>query len=344
MWSLAWPWALIALPLPFIVRYLVPESVHLQDSGLKVPSLQGFAMLANRSETEQLLNWRFWVAATAWILLVVAAARPERIGDELDVPVSGRNLMLAVDLSGSMDQKDFELGNRRVDRLTATKAVASDFIGRREGDRIGLILFGEQAYLQVPLTLDRETVKVLLLEAFIGLAGEKTAIGDAITLAVKRIHDQGDNAEEQVLVLLTDGANTAGEIEPLKAAQLAQQVGLRVYTIGIGAEQIEVSSILGGRRNVNPSADLDEETLTAIADQTGGRYFRAKDTAGLQDIYRLLDELEPVEEPEAGFRPVKSLYFWPLTAALSLAALLCLASLLRRVSVRRSVRVAANAS
>jgi Ca-activated chloride channel family protein len=344
MWSLAWPWALIALPLPFIVRYLVPESVQLQDAGLKVPSLQGFAMLANRSETEQLLNWRFWVAATAWILLVVAAARPERIGDELDVPVSGRNLMLAVDLSGSMDQKDFELGNRRVDRLTATKAVASDFIGRREGDRIGLILFGEQAYLQVPLTLDRETVKVLLLEAFIGLAGEKTAIGDAITLAVKRIHDQGDNAEEQVLVLLTDGANTAGEIEPLKAAQLAQQVGLRVYTIGIGAEQIEVSSILGGRRNVNPSADLDEETLTAIADQTGGRYFRAKDTAGLQDIYRLLDELEPVEEPEAGFRPVKSLYFWPLTAALSLAALLCLASLLRRVSVRRSVRVAANAS
>ncbi len=344
MWSLAWPWALIALPLPFIVRYLVPESVKLQDAGLKVPSLQGFAMLANRSEAEQLLNWRFWVAATAWILLVVAAARPERIGDELDVPVSGRNLMLAVDLSGSMDQKDFELGNRRVDRLTATKAVASDFIGRREGDRIGLILFGEQAYLQVPLTLDRETVKVLLLEAFIGLAGEKTAIGDAITLAVKRIHDQGDNADEQVLVLLTDGANTAGEIEPLKAAQLAQQVGLRVYTIGIGAEQIEVSSILGGRRNVNPSADLDEETLTAIADQTGGRYFRAKDTAGLQDIYRLLDELEPVEEPEAGFRPVKSLYFWPLAAAFSLAGLLCLVSLLRRMGVRRSVRVAANAS
>ncbi len=123
-----------------------------------------------------------------------------------------------------------------------------------------------------------------------------------------------------------------------------QQVGLRVYTIGIGAEQIEVSSILGGRRNVNPSADLDEETLTAIADQTGGRYFRAKDTAGLQDIYRLLDELEPVEEPEAGFRPVKSLYFWPLAAAFSLAALLCLVSLLRRMGVRRSVRVAANAS
>ena len=129
----------------------------------------------------------------------------KRIGDELDIPVAGRNLMVAVDLSGSMDQKDFELGNRRVDRLTATKAVAGDFISRREGDRIGLILFGERAYLQVPLTLDRETVKVLLMEAFIGLAGEKTAIGDAITLAVKRIHDQAADASEQVLVLLTGG-------------------------------------------------------------------------------------------------------------------------------------------
>ena len=336
MWSLAWPWALLALPLPFIVRRFVPESASLQDAGLKVPSLKGFEMLAHRSESEQLLNWRFWVAAIAWLLLIVAAARPERIGDELDVPVSGRNLMLAVDLSGSMDQKDFELGNRRVDRLTATKAVASDFIGRREGDRIGLILFGEQAYLQVPLTLDRETVKILLLEAFIGLAGEKTAIGDAITLAVKRIHDQGEDGGEQVLVLLTDGANTAGEIQPLKAAQLAQQVGLRIYTIGIGAEQLEVASVLGGRRRVNPSADLDEETLTGIADMTGGRYFRAKDTAGLQDIYSLLDELEPVEEPEAGFRPVKSLYYWPLGGSLALATLLCMASLLRRLGLRRA--------
>jgi hypothetical protein len=115
--------------------------------------------------------------------------------------------------------------------------------------------------LQVPLTLDRETVKVLLLEAFIGLAGEKTAIGDAITLAVKRIHDQGADADEQVLILLTDGANTAGEIDPIKAAELAQQIGLRIYTIGIGAEQMVVSSITGGMRRVNPSADLDEATL-----------------------------------------------------------------------------------
>jgi len=336
MWSLAWPWMLVVLPLPFVLRALLPPVIGTQDAGLRVPSFKGFAMLADRSEAEQLLNWRFWAAVVAWALLVLAAARPERIGDELDVPVSGRNLMLAVDLSGSMDAKDFELGSRRVDRLTATKAVAGDFIARREGDRIGLILFGERAYLQVPLTLDRETVNTLLMEAFIGLAGEKTAIGDAITLAVKRIHDQGEEGGEHVLVLLTDGANTAGEIDPLKAAELAQQIGLRVYTIGIGAEQMVVSSITGGMRRVNPSADLDEETLTKIADQTGGRYFRAKDTAGLQEIYRLLDEMEPVAEPEAGFRPVKSLYFWPLGGAFVLALFITAMSLLAGIRVARA--------
>jgi Ca-activated chloride channel family protein len=343
MWSLAWPWVLLALPLPILINRFLPETSSLQDAGLKVPSFGGFAVLADRSHAEQLLSWKMWLAVIAWILLVIAAARPERIGDELDVPVSGRNLMLAVDLSGSMDQKDFELGARRVDRLTATKAVASDFISRREGDRIGLILFGERAYLQVPLTLDRETVKVLLLEAFIGLAGEKTAIGDAITLAVKRIHELEEDPGEQVLVLLTDGANTAGEVQPMKAAELAQQVGLRIYTIGIGAEQLEVSSLIGGARNINPSADLDEETLTGIAEMTGGRYFRAKDTAGLQDIYRLVDELEPVEEPEAGFRPVKSLYYVPLAGAFALAALLGLSNLLQNLLLRRSSGVQTDA-
>jgi Ca-activated chloride channel family protein len=342
MLSLAWPWMLLALPLPLLVRKFTPPVVGTQDAGLRVPSFRGFAVLADRSEVEQLLNWRFWIAVIAWALLVLAAARPERIGDELDVPVSGRNLMLAVDLSGSMDAKDFELGSRRVDRLTATKAVAGDFIGRREGDRIGLILFGERAYLQVPLTLDRETVNTLLLEAFIGLAGEKTAIGDAITLAVKRIHDQGSEAGEQVLILLTDGANTAGEIDPLKAAELAQQIGLRIYTIGIGAEQMVVSSITGGMRRVNPSADLDEETLTQIASLTGGRYFRAKDTAGLQDIYRLLDEMEPVAEPEAGFRPVKSLFYWPLAGSFVLAAFLTLMNLLAGWQMARESRVKFN--
>jgi Ca-activated chloride channel family protein len=334
---------LLALPLPFLVRASLPPAADANEAGLKVPSLESFAVLAKGGRSQQLFNWRMWVAAVAWILLVTAAARPERIGDEIDVPVTGRNLMLAVDLSGSMDAKDFELANRRVDRLTATKAVASDFISRREGDRLGLILFGERAYLQVPLTLDRETVNVLLMEAFIGLAGEKTAIGDAITLAVKRIHEQGTDAGEQVLILLTDGANTAGAIEPIKAAELSQQIGLRIYTIGIGAEQMVVPSITGTLRRVNPSADLDEETLTRIADLTGGRYFRATDTASLQQIYRLLDEMEPVAEPEGGFRPVRVLYYWPLGGALVLAFVLAGASLLSNLALPRAYKVKASA-
>jgi Ca-activated chloride channel family protein len=337
MWSLAWPWVLAALPLPLLVRYFAKQAIGLSEAGLRVPSTNSFSTLKGRSGTEHISNWRFWLAVLAWILLVLAAARPERIGDEVDVPVSGRNLMIAVDLSGSMDQKDFELAGRRVDRLTATKAVASDFIERREGDRIGLILFGERAYLQVPLTLDRKTVNVLLMEAFIGLAFEKTAIGDAITLAVRRVHEQEEDAGDQVLVLLTDGANTAGEVLPLKAAQLAQQVGLRIYTIGIGAERLEVASRIGGRRSINPSADLDEDTLTQIAELTGGRYFRATDTRSLQDIYKLVDELEPVEEPESGFRPVKSYFFYPLAAALALVVGMCLISLLRRFMLQRPV-------
>ncbi|MDC0178288.1 VWA domain-containing protein [Woeseiaceae bacterium] len=340
MWSLAWPWVLLALPLPLLVKAILSPVTEAQEAGLKVPNFRGFAVLTSRPGSEQLLNWRVWIAIIAWALLVLAAARPERIGDEFDVPLSGRNLMLAVDLSGSMDAKDFELANRRVDRLTATKAVASDFIERRKGDRIGLILFGERAYLQVPLTLDRETVNILLMEAFIGLAGEKTAIGDAITLAVKRIHEQDAVGDEQVLILLTDGANTAGEIDPIKAAELAQQIGLRIYTVGIGAEQMMVSSITGRLRSVNPSTDLDEKTLIRIAELTGGQYFRAKDTVGLQSIYRLLDEIEPVAEPEAGFKPVKSLYYWPLGGAFVLTVFLCVMNLLQefRISYLRKVR------
>ena len=322
MWTLAWPWMLLALPLPFLVRRFMPEKKVTDESGLKVPSFSLFSTLINRPKSEQYSNWRLWLGLVAWSLLVLASARPELIGDELEIPISGRNLMLAVDLSGSMDAKDFELAGRRVDRLTATKAVASDFITRRKGDRIGLILFGEQAYLQVPLTLDRETVKTLLLESFIGLAGEKTAIGDAITLAVKRIHDQQEMETNQVLVLLTDGANTAGEIQPIKAAELAKEIGLRIYTIGIGADQMVVSSITGGMRRVNPSADLDERTLRQIAEMTEGRYFRARDTLALQEIYRLLDDIEPVAEPEAGFRPIQSFFFWPLGGSLLISIFL----------------------
>ncbi len=269
-------------------------------------------------------RWPLWTAIAAWTLLVVASARPQWLGDPIQMPVSGRDLMLAVDLSGSMEEKDFRLNGRWVDRLTATKAVAADFIERRDGDRIGLILFGERAYLQAPLTFDRETVRTLLFESAIGLAGKSTAIGDGIGLAIKRLRKR--DAGNRVLILLTDGANTAGEIDPLSAAELAAREGLKIYTIGIGADEMIVRDFFGTRR-INPSADLDESTLTSIAEKTGGRYFRARDTAELEDIYRLLDKLEPIEQDAQSFRPRKALFHWPLSLALTLTTGLLLARL-----------------
>ncbi|MCG8325261.1 MAG: VWA domain-containing protein, partial [Thiotrichales bacterium] len=231
------------------------------------------------------------------------------------------DLMLAVDLSESMQQDDFIIRGQRVDRLTATKWVAGDFIERRVGDRIGLILFGERAYLQAPLTFDRETVRTLLYESAIGLAGGKTAIGDGIGLAVKRLREQTDT--DRVLVLLTDGANTAGNVFPKEAAERAAGEGLKIYTIGIGADESLVQSLFGTRR-YNPSRDLDEATLKAIAEVTGGHYFRARDTAELEQIYSILDQLEPVEQDVQRFRPRTSLYYWPLAGAAMIALLLFL--------------------
>jgi Mg-chelatase subunit ChlD len=229
--------------------------------------------------------------------------------------------MLAVDVSGSMEEKDFVIDDKRYDRLTATKYVVSDFVQRRIGDRLGLILFGTRAYLHVPLTFDRRTVQTLLNEAFIGITEDEpqTSIGDAIGLAVKRL--QNEKTDSRVLILLTDGANTAGELTPLKAAEIAAEHDLKIYTIGIGADEILVRSLFGTRR-VNPSADLDEKTLQAIADKTGGRYFRARNTEELEQIYQLLDQLEPVEKDKQFFRPKAELYAWPLALALALTAAL----------------------
>jgi len=236
--------------------------------------------------------------------------------------------MLAVDLSVSMEEEDFILKGRTVNRLIATKSVAGEFIERRVGDRIGLILFGEQAYLQAPLTFDRETVRTLLYESAIGLAGRSTAIGDAIGLAVKRLRERDES--NRILILLTDGANTAGVVQPLEAADLASREGLKIYTIGVGADEKLIRSLFGMRK-VNPSADLDETTLKAIAEKTGGRYFRARNTKELNEIYKLLDVLEPIEADSKQFRPRKSLYYWPLAIAFLLISIILVLKLLGRI-------------
>jgi Ca-activated chloride channel homolog len=307
-----WPWLAALLPLPVIIRYLLQPVETVNEAALRVPFLNEFSSQTNNEHHVDVQRRLFWLALIAWCLLISAAMRPQWLGDFIDIPVSGRDLMLAVDLSGSMEEEDFIIKDKRVNRLTATKYVAGQFVERRIGDRLGLILFGDQAYLQTPLTFDRVTVKTLLYESAIGLAGKSTAIGDAIGLAVKRLRDQDE--QSRVLILLTDGANTSGEVEPLAAAELAAREGLKIYTIGIGADEMIVRSFFGARR-VNPSADLDEKTLQAIADKTGGRYFRARDTEQLEKIYDLLDELEPIEKDIQRFRPQTALFYWPLATA-----------------------------
>ncbi len=319
--TLAWPWLLLLAPLPWLLRYILPASPSSDVQALRVP---WFGAVAGKQAGWMRRPWLALAAALIWLLLVLAAARPQWIGEIESVPVTGRDLLLAVDISGSMDTQDMILKKTAVNRLKVVKKVAGEFIQRRHGDRVGLILFGSRAYLQTPLTFDTETTATLLNESEIGLAGRETAIGDAIGLAVKRLRD--DAAADRVLVLLTDGANTSGEVQPLQAAEFAARDGLTVYTVGVGADEMMVQDFFGSRV-VNPSADLDEDTLRTIAERTGGRYFRARDAVSLEKIYEILDELEPVESDVEIIRPIDELFFWPLGLAYAIALLAALFSI-----------------
>jgi len=307
-------WVFWLLPLPILIWWLFPQAPVNSSASLRVPFFQDLKPKMN--QTKQSPSWfSIVLSILTWILLVSAAARPQFIGDTVRQAISGRSLMMAVDISGSMDEQDMVVSGRRMSRLNAVKIVAGDFIEKREGDHIGLILFGSQAYLQAPLTFDRKTVVTLLEESFISLAGRATAIGDAIGLAVKRLRDEDE--KNRVLILLTDGSNSAGNVEPLKAADLAAQEKVRIYTIGVGSPR---------------SRDLDEATLDAIASKTKGRYFRANNVKDLLKIYKLLDEIEPVSQDELSYRPIQELFYYPLSLALFLSALI---TLLRSGFVKR---------
>jgi len=319
-----WLWALAALPLPLLLVRLLPRASAQQEPALELPFDAVLASTtASGNSTPSRL--RLVLASLAWILLVVAAARPISVGEPVQLPVSGRDLIMAVDISGSMAAEDMKIGNRVTSRLTAVKVVAGQFIDKREGDRLGLILFGEQAYLQTPLTFDRETARTQLNESVIGLAGRRTAIGDAIGLAVKRLREQ--TPENRVLILLTDGENTAGQVDPLKAAELAQHNQVRIYTIGIGADSMSVQGFFGTQNVAN--TELDERSLRKIAETTGGRYFRAQDIKSLEEIYKLIDAIEPVSEEQQTYRPRTEMYHWPLAAALILTLLIQFIALMR---------------
>ena len=317
-----WPWAAAFLPLPLLVYFLVPPASR-TDAALQVP----FYVIAAHYEgdsgyAQRRAMLRRLLLVFVWLCLVLAATRPQFIGDPIELPTSGRDLLLAVDISGSMGYDDMEISGQVATRLMVVKDVVSEFVERRLGDRLGLILFGSQAYLQAPLTFDRNTVQTLLAETPLGIAGGKTAIGDAIGLAVKRLQDRP--AENRVLILLTDGVNNVGEVDTIQAAKLAAQEGIRIHTIGFGADAMTVQRLLF-RQTINPSAELDVESLTRIANLTGGVFQRARSADELAEIYGELDKLEPVEQDLEIYRPVKALFFWPLTIATILSLLYALA-------------------
>lgn len=316
----AWPWLLAALPLPLLVHALVPAR-RKDGAALRVPWTDRVQRIAAAGDGAVRVHGFRWLAFLAWCLLCIAAARPQQLGPAVAPPQVGRDLMLAVDLSASMGEEDMQLGGNMVDRLTAAKAVLSDFLDRRAGDRVGLIVFGERAFALTPLTLDRDTVRDQLGASVVGLAGRATAIGDAIALATKRLQSKNGaqaTSKNHVLVLLTDGVNTAGTLDPQKAAAIARDSGVRIHTIAFGGNGS--MSVFGFQLPMGGD-DVDEEGLQKIAALTGGRFFRARDTGDLAGIYAEIDKLEPVQRQGRAVRPKIERYPLPLTLAMSLGLL-----------------------
>ena len=307
--TFAWPWMFLLLPLPWLVWKLLPPAAP--GAALHLPQPVALAGAAARPGAPRK---RIAVAALAWLLLVCAAARPQQPSPPQALTHTGRALLLAVDTSGSMAIEDMRFGDRVVSRFAAIKAIAQRFIAQRSGDDVGLILFGTHAYLLTPLTFDVDAVAKQMAGAAIGLAGRETAIGDAIVLAVKHLRELP--ARARVLVLLTDGVNTAGNVAPLAAAKLARAAGVRIYTIGVGSAGQSISVF--GMQMQAPDNELDVQALTRIADETGGRFFRAADVDQLAAAYRTIDALEPLARGESLLRPNREWYPWPLALALLL--------------------------
>ena len=305
MLQFEWPWIFLLLPLPWLVyRFSSPIST-VQTAALVVPELNRFEFESVSGSKKTSNRSMLILTSVAWFLLVLAGSRPQYLGEAISLPISGRDLMIALDLSDSMNTGDFEINGNRVNRLQSAKWVADDFIAKRQGDRIGLILFGDQAYLQVPLTFDLETVRYLLSEAVLRLAGKRTAIGDAIGLAIKRL--ESSEQSSRVLILMTDGRNTVDNINPIKAAEIAASENIKIYTIGIGSRD---------------DLELDIRGLQQISRITGGRFYRARTTDDLAEIYELLDEVEQIDSDEQNLRPVTALFYWPLGIALLFAAII----------------------
>ena len=305
-------WMFFLLPLPILIWLIVPAYKEKQES-IRIPFFDEISSATGIKPSKGAVILKLnllqkILAPIFWVLLITAIAKPQWVDDPIVKIESARDLLLAVDISQSMDAKDFRDSLRnRVDRLSAVKIVLDDFITKRKGDRIGLILFGGGAYPQVPFTLDHKTCRLLLNQAETGMAGPQTVIGDAIGLGIKLFKES--KVEERVMILLTDGNDTGSKMPPLKAAEIAKQSGIIIHTIGIG----------------DPSATgenkVDLEAIKDIAKLTGGKSFRGENIKGLENIYKILDELNPQNYETLSYRPKHPLYFYPLGLAIIILTL-----------------------
>ena len=303
MFEFAYPWMYALLMLPFIVR-LFFRPYKEQREAVQAPFFENLKKITGQAPGKgaAILRPRLLqrlMLPLAWVLIVTSLARPQWVENPIIKIESGRDLMLAVDLSGSMEERDFtDPEGNRIDRLEAVKFVLNDFIDRREGDRLGLILFGTTAYLQVPFTQDYITFRLLLEEAQVRMAGPQTMIGDAIGLAIKLFGES--ESENKVMILLTDGNDTGSQVPPSRAAGIAHQNDVTIHTIAIGDP-----TTVGEQ-------ELDITALQEISEITGGRFFLGMNREELEDIYHNLDDLEPVEFETLSYRPRQPLYFYPI--------------------------------
>ncbi len=320
MFRFAWPWAALLFPLPLIAAWLRTAflarrraSEDVTRPALLHPQVQWIAEAFHGTrppdeENRARLGW--WLLAI-WGLCVLALMRPQWMEAHSEARTLGHDLMLALDTSRSMEALDFSRNGHEITRMAVVKGVASEFIAGRQGDRVGLIVFGDRAYQLAPFTQDLQAVRFLLEGVEAGMVGDATAMGDAIGLAVRKLKERPPGA--RVLVLVSDGESTAGRLPPLLAAQLAAREGIRIYTIGVGRKGL-VPIIEDGQRKME-KMEVDEQTLRGIALLTGGAYFPATDTAALESIYARIDELERTEVRTGKIWIPHPLYRWPLLGA-----------------------------
>ena len=323
-----WAFALIILPL--IVYWIIPRARTDKQLALKTPffkQIKSQLPIVVASNFKR-ANYFKYLLAVIWALLIISGSGLQWMGKPINLSQSGRDLMMAIDLSGSMAIEDMKKPTGGAEsRFDLVMRVANEFLDTRKGDRVGLVLFGTKAYLQTPLTFDIPTVKKMLDDASIALPGPQTAIGDAIGLSVKKLMQYP--SQSKALVLLTDGENNSGSLQPLQAAEIAKQNGIKVYTIGLGGGQMVMNTAFG-QRLINTSEDLDTDVLQKIASMTGGKFFRAQNSDDLQKVYEAIDKMEPVESDKTVVRPVTYLYPWTLGAALLLSFVLSAIWLQRR--------------